>query len=337
MSWRVLATSRAFWDHGLEAQKVLADAGCELVRPDYFARYPSQELIRLLQGCDAVLASSERYTAEVFEACPDLKIVSRVGVGYDAVDVDAATQAGVVCANTPGAMVDAVADFAVGLIIACARRITELDRIVHDGGWDELCGTLVCGKTLGIVGYGQIGRAVARRMAGFDMHILACDPNVAEPVDPPAEIVSLERLLEECDFISLHASALPETRGLFNAERFAAMKPTAFFVNTSRGSLVDEPALIEALENGSIAGAALDVTYEEPLPADDPLRRAPRLILTAHNAFNAMEASSRMCLMAAQNVLTLMQGAAPASTLNPEVYRSPQLRISPPKEADRAH
>ncbi len=335
MSWRVLGTSRAFWNHGTEAQSALEEAGCTVVRPPRFARYPTAELIEILHGCDAVLASSEDYTAEVFAGIPQLKIVSRVGVGYDAVDVQAATQAGVVCTNTPGAMVDAVADFTVGLIIACARRIVELDRTVHDGGWNELAGTLVYGKTLGLVGYGQIGRAVARRMAGFDMRILAHDP-CTRGASETVEMVTLERLLEESDFVSLHAPAIPETKGMLGAEQFARMKPTAYFINTSRGSLVDEPALIRALEQGVIAGAALDVTCDEPLAPDDPLRSAPRLILTAHNAFNAVEAASRMCLMAAQNVLLLMRGIAPASTLNPEVFQSPLLRAPRPKEVFHA-
>jgi phosphoglycerate dehydrogenase-like enzyme len=330
VSWKVLATSRAFWASAQEGIRELQDAGCELIKPETFEKYPAADLIRLLKGCDASLASSETYSEEVFAACPQLKIVSRCGVGYDAVDVAAATRAGVVCTNTPGAMVDAVADFTVGLILMCARRIGELDALVHAGGWAELSGVLVTGKTLGLVGFGQIGRAVARRMAGFDMRILAYDPLAPEETGLPVERVGLEELLACADFVSVHAPATPETAGMFGPSLFAAMKPGAYFINTSRGALVDEDALIEALKQGRIAGAALDVTVQEPLPDDHPLRSAPNLILTAHNAFNAREAASRMCNMAARNVLKLMRGAAPEATINPEVYASPALRAPRP-------
>lgn len=334
--WRVLATSRAFWSHAAEGLRQLEAAGCEVIRPAQFGKYTADELVALLEGCDASLASSEGYDARVFAACPDLKVVARVGVGYDAVDVEAATAAGVVCTNTPGAMVDAVADFAVGLILTCARRISELDRLVHAGGWSELSGTLVSGKTLGIVGYGQIGRAVARRLTGFDMRVLAYDPFVSGSAEPQAEMVTLERLLNESDFVTVHAPACPATARLFDASRFAQMKRTAFFINTSRGMLVDEAALMEALEAETIAGAALDVTCEEPLPADHPLRQAPRVVLTAHNAFNAREAAARMCNIAAGQVLLLMRGIAPAATINPSVYEAPNLRAPRPTEVEDA-
>ncbi len=326
MKPKVLVTSRVVWSQGTEALALLEEAGYEPVRPERFARYPAAELIRMLQGCVAVLASSEEYTPEVFAGAQDLLVVSRVGVGYDAVDVKAATEAGVLVVNTPGAMVDAVADFTVGLIIACARKIAELDRILRAGRWDEMTGTLVYGKTLGIVGYGQIGRAVARRVSGFGMRILACDPAARPPLDPPAELVPLDTLLAESDFVSVHAPALPETRGMFGSEQFARMKSTAFFVNTARGSLVDEGALLRALEEGTIAGSALDVTSQEPLPADHPLRSAPRLLLTGHNAFNAIECVSRMSRQAAENALTVLRGGVPATLLNPEVLSSPRLR-----------
>ena len=330
MSWKVIATSSAFWSNAEDGIRALQDAGCELIRPERFEKYPADELIRLLDACDASLASSETYSAEVFAACPSLKMVARCGVGYDAVDVEAATRFGVVCTNTPGAMVDAVADFTVGLILMCARRLGELDALVHSGGWAELSGTLVSGKTLGLVGYGQIGQAVARRLSGFDMRILVCDPLDPPESGMPVEKVPLHDLLRQADFVSVHAPATPETAGMFAEAEFQTMKREAFFINTSRGVLVNEPDLIAALEAGSIAGAALDVTVVEPLPTDHPLRRAPNLILTAHNAFNAREAASRMCNMAARQVLQLMRGTPPEATINPEVYDSPALRIPLP-------
>lgn len=327
-TYRVLATSRAFWSHGESAIQLLSGAGCEVLKPSYFGRYSEAELSALLSDCDAVLASSEEYTTAVFAACPRLKVVSRVGVGYDAVDVRAATRAGVICTNTPGAMVEAVADFTMGLIIACARHIIELDTLVHRGSWAELSGTLVHGKTLGLVGYGGIGRAVARRASGFDMRVLAYDPYTAAESSTNVVFTGLETLLRESDFVSLHAPASHETRGLINADRLALMKPTAYLINTARGSLVDEPALIRALEQGQIAGAALDVTAVEPLPPDDPLRQAPRVILTGHNAFNAAECVRHMCVVAAKNVLDALNGRRPEFVINPEVLNSSQLRAN---------
>jgi phosphoglycerate dehydrogenase-like enzyme len=330
MGWRTLVTARAFWVSGQEAHAALEQAGCEVVKSPEAGPLPESRLIALLQSCDAVVASSDPYSARVFESCPQLKIVSRCGVGIDSIDLAAATAAGVVTSNTPGAMTDAVGDYTFALILGIARRIAEGDALMRSGGWGEYPGVLVCGKTLGLVGLGQIGQAVAKRAAGFGMRILAHDPPQAEkgapPGLPPVEFVDLDQLLAESDFVSVHAPALPETRGLFNAARFARMKPTAYFVNTARGSLVDDDALVDALEQGVIAGAAIDVYQQEPCPPDHPLRRAPRCLLTPHNAFNAVEAAAAMSLLSAQAVIDLMQGRRPVSVCNPAVWDSPALR-----------
>lgn len=330
--WRVLVTSRAFWNHGRDGIALMEAAGCELIRPARYGPELSADLIGLLQGCDASLASAEDYTARVFAGAPTLKMVARCGVGYDAVDLTAATAAGVVCTNTPGINVDAVADFTVGLILALARRITELDRMTRDGGWSEVSGVLLMGKTVGIVGLGHIGRAVARRMAAFGSEILATDPHVTRSTEI-ASMVPFDALLARSDIITVHAPSSPDTAGMFDAAAFASMKPGAYFVNTARGSIVVEEALLDALQAGHLAGAALDVVRQEPLPTDSPLRGVPNLILTAHNAFNAREAAARMCTMTAEQIVSLMRGVVPAATLNPGVYRSTALRIPRPEEA----
>jgi phosphoglycerate dehydrogenase-like enzyme len=291
---------------------------------------PEGQLIELLQGCQAVVGSSDPYTAKVFESCSDLKIVSRCGVGIDSVDLAAATANGVVVSNTPGAMTDAVGDYTFALLLGIARRVAEGDALMRAGGWGEYPGVLACGKTLGLVGLGQIGQAVAKRASGFGMRILAYDPMqaaVGVPAGlPPVEFVELDQLLSESDFVSVHAPALPETRGMFDSKRFAMMKPTAYFINTARGYLVDEAALIDALERNVIAGAAIDVYQQEPCPADHPLRRAPRCLLTPHNAFNAAEAAAAMSKISAENVIALMQGKRPIAVCNPDVLGSPSLR-----------
>lgn len=332
MAWKVLTTARAFWMSGQAAETALETAGCTVTRSKEAGPLPEEDLIAALQGCEAVVASMDPFNARVFAACPQLKIVSRCGVGIDSVDLAAATQAGVVVTNTPGAMTEAVADYTFGLMLAAARRIPQGDALMRNGGWGEYPGVLVYGKTLGLVGLGQIGRSVARRATGFDMRVLVHDPPLAAQRDRPGdlaniEFVNLDDLLAKSDFVSIHAPAIPETRGLFNAARFARMKPTAYLINTARGALVDEAALVEALEQGQIAGAAIDVYTQEPLPPDHPLRRAPRCLLTPHNAFNAIECVAAMTGQSAENILILQRGERPKETCNPAVWDSPALRI----------
>ena len=330
MNGRILITARAFWKSGGEAEALLTSEGFETVRSPKAGPYPATELIPLLQGFDAVIASTDEYSYELMAACPQLKVISRWGVGFDSIDLAAATTLGVIASTTPGAMTDTVADYAFALILGIARRITESDRVMREGGWGEMTGVLVCGKTLGLVGFGAIARGTAKRASGFDMRVLAYDPYLAQDVRlefPRTEFVTLDRLLAESDFVSLHAAATPETKGMFNAARFAQMKRTAYFINTSRGSLVDEPALIEALKSGQVAGAAIDVYSKEPPPPDAAIRSAPNTLLTTHNAFNTAEAAHSTSLLAAHNVLSLLRGIRSEAVRNQEVWESKALRI----------
>jgi phosphoglycerate dehydrogenase-like enzyme len=332
---RVLVTARAFWASGQNAAASLTDAGFTVVHSPEAGPYAAEKLAPLLTDFGAIIGSSDEYSAALFRACPHLKVVSRCGVGIDSVDLTAATTAGVIVTNTPGTMTDAVADYTFALMLSLARRIVESDAMMRSGGWGEFPGVLVCGKTLGLVGCGQIGQAVARRATGFDMRILAYDPRLtasgrsALPADlPPIEFVELDDLLAQSDFVSVHAPSLPETRHLFDERRFKQMKRTAYLTNTARGALIDEAALVRALESRTIAGAAIDVYGQEPLPADHPLRRAPRCVLTPHNAFNAAEAAEAMSTMSAQNVIALWAGQRPGTVCNPAVWQSSQLRLT---------
>ena len=332
MKGRILITARAFWKSGGEAEVLLNREGFETVRSPKAGPYPATELIPLLQGYDAVIASTDEYSFELMSACPQLKIISRWGVGFDSIDLAAATELGVIASTTPGAMTDTVADYAFALILGIARRISESDRMMREGGWGELTGVLVCGKTLGLVGFGAIARGTAKRSRGFDMKVLAYDPYVSKEARlefPATEFVTLDRLLEESDFVSLHAAATPETKGMFNAARFAQMKRSAYFINTSRGSLVDETALMEALSSGSIAGAAIDVYSKEPPPPDALIRSAPNTLLTTHNAFNTAEAAHSTSILAAQNVLSLLKGERLQAVRNQDVWESKSLRLRP--------
>jgi phosphoglycerate dehydrogenase-like enzyme len=334
MKGRILITARAFWEHGAQAEAVLRENGFEVVRTPNPGPLPEMTLLPLLPSYDAVIASSDAYTAALFAASPQLKIVSRWGVGIDSVDLNGATQNGVVIINCPGSMTEPVADYTFALLLGISRRIVEGDALVRAGKWGELTGVLVCGKTLGLVGFGQIGQGVARRAAGFGMRILAYDPPLqqagkdAVPSGLPAvEFVTLEELLAQSDFVSLHAPNLPETRQMFNADLFAQMKPTAYLINTARGALIDETALLSALQTGQIAGAALDVYSQEPLPPDHPLRQAPNCVLTPHNAFNALEAARATSMQTVDNVMRVWRGDHTAPVCNPAVWESPALRV----------
>ncbi len=333
MARRVLITARAFWDHGAAAEAELKANGMEVTRTPQPGPLPEATLLPLLEGFDAVIASSDAYTAQVFASNPQLQIVSRWGVGIDSIDLKAAADAGVLITNCPGSMTDPVADYTFALLLSLARKIPEGDALVRNGGWGELTGVLVCGKTLGLIGLGQIGQGVARRATGFAMRVLAYDPPLEanKSALPPelanVEFVTLEELFAQSDFVSLHAPNVPETRGLINAERLAQMKPSAYLINTARGALVEETALRNALENGQIAGAALDVYSKEPLPPDHPLRNAPRCVLTPHNAFNARETALATSMQTVQNVLKLWNGERGVPVCNPAAWESPNLRL----------
>jgi phosphoglycerate dehydrogenase-like enzyme len=278
---------------------------------------------------DAVLASMDKFTASVFSSpkAAALKLISRWGVGYDAIDVPAATQQGVVVAYTPGLLNDAVADYAMALLFALARRVHEGHLSMRDGKWLSGWGHDISGKTIGIIGCGRIGQAVAKRVGGFDMRVIGHDiaPN-ADAQKAGIEFVSLDQLLAESDFVSLHAALTPETRGLIGEAQLRRMKKSAYLINTARGAIVDESALLRALNEKWIAGAALDAFVIEPLPADHPFRTAPNLLLTPHQASFGFDTGARVSMAAAQAIVDLQAGKKPEWVVNPYVYDSPSLR-----------
>ena len=316
---------------GVPALKLLRDAGCELVIPPRPGPCPADELLKLLPDMDAVLASMDKFTEAVLvsNAALRLKIISRWGVGFDAIDVPAASRAGIVVAYTPGLLDETVADFAFALLLALARRVHIGHLDMSNGTWRGVWGNDVFGKTLGLLGCGRIGRAVARRAIGFNLRLLAYDvqPN-AEAEMIGVKFVGLEELLEQSDFLSLHAALTPRNRGLIGETELRRMKKTAYLINTARGALLDENALARALHEGVLAGAALDAFVVEPLPADHPLRKAPNLLLTPHLASFARETGERVSLAAAQAIVELMNGRRPQCVVAPEVFDSPALRAT---------
>jgi phosphoglycerate dehydrogenase-like enzyme len=329
VSWKVLITARTLDEVGQQAVATLKNAGCELVIPPKYGPHPADTLSKLLPGNDAVFASMDKFTGEVLgsEAARDLKVISRWGVGYDAIDVPAATKNGIVVAYTPGLLNETVADCAFALLLSIARRIHLGHQGMSAGRWEPHWGHDVHGKTLGILGCGRIGLAMARRGTGFNMRILAhdiCANPEAEKLG--IQFVSLDELLSQSDFVSLHAALTPENRGLLNEARLRKMKPAAYLINTARGALIDEAALAKVLNEGVIAGAALDAFVTEPLQAEHPLRMAKNVLLTPHLASFARETGARVSNTGAQAIVDLMNGRKPQFVVNPEVYKSAALR-----------
>ncbi|HTD85695.1 MAG TPA: phosphoglycerate dehydrogenase [Candidatus Binatia bacterium] len=330
MSWHVLITARTLDEVGAGALKLLKGAGCEMIIPPKYGPHRQDTLVPLLEGADAVLASTDQFNRDVLscKAASKLKLISRWGVGYDSIDAAAATEQGIVVAYVPGVLNEAVADFAFGLLLALARRIHIGHLEMTQGQWRGVWGHDVHGKTIGIIGCGRIGSAMARRASGFSMRLLAYDVcKNAEAEKLGVEFVPLDTLLAEADFVSLHAASTPENRGLIAEAQLRKMKPSAYLINTARGALLDEAAVAKALQERWIAGAALDAFATEPLPADHPLRKAPNILLTPHLASFARETGEKVSMCAAQAIVDLLQGRKPQFIVNPDVFKSPALRV----------
>jgi D-3-phosphoglycerate dehydrogenase len=286
---------------------------------------PVGDVIEYLQGCAAVVAGGEPYTEEVFASCPDLRLVVRFGVGYDAVDVEAATRHGIVTATTPGTNDWAVADHAMGLLIDLAHRISRHDRLIRAGGWGGIRGIDVWQSTIGIVGLGRIGKGVARRARGFDMRVLAYEPypDQAFVAEHGVELVELDDLLRQSDFVTLHLPAMPSTHKIINAEKLALMKPTAYIINTARGKLLDEDAAYEAVSSGKIAGAGIDAWTVEPLDQWERWARLDNVVLTPHSAPSTGGVWEATWTMMQSSIVDFLQeGKQPVGILNPEVWET---------------
>jgi phosphoglycerate dehydrogenase-like enzyme len=301
----------------------LEEAGFAIVHPRLGRKLSEDELIEWLPGVYATIAGGEAYTERVLAAAPDLCMVARFGVGWDQVDVAAATRHGVVVAMAFGANHESVADGAFTLLAACACNLPAKHALVASGGWGTTFHHGLWGKTVGIIGLGRIGKAFARRCrAGFEMRVLAYDtmPDRVAAAALDVELTTLDALLEQSDFVSLHMPLTPENDGFINAERLARMKPSAFLVNTARGGLIDEAALIAVLKDRRIAGAGLDVFREEP-PLRSPLLGLDNVVLTPHSAGMDETAEVAMANRCIDSILALARGGDPGVeyVLNPSV------------------
>ncbi len=318
--------TRAIPEEGL--RRVFAVAEAEVWEDEMPPPY--EVLLEAVRGIDGLLCLlTDRIDAHLMDAAGgSLKVISQMAVGYDNIDLPAATARGIPIGHTPGVLTDATADFTWALLMAAARRVVEGDRFTRRGRWKTwgprlLLGFDVFGATLGIVGLGRIGQAVARRAAGFDMRLLYFDP-----VRATAELerslgvtyTPFEGLLAESDFVTIHVPLTEDTHHLFGREQFEVMKPTAALINTARGPVVEPHALHDALSSGQIACAALDVTEPEPIPMEDRLLELDNLIITPHIASASRSARGRMATMAAENLAAGLRGERLPHCANPDVY-----------------
>jgi D-3-phosphoglycerate dehydrogenase len=281
----------------------------------------SEEFLPQAEDCDALLNTyAGPITAEVMARMPKCRIIARYGIGVDTIDLDAATQAGIIVTNNPTYCIEEVAEHTMALVLACARKIAVYDRLVRGGRWEVPPGKpmfRLSGRTLGLVGFGNIARQVARRAAAFGMRILFADPFVEEGKhDAPGEKTEFQDLLGESDFVSLHPPLTPETRKMIGEEALSHMKPTAFLINCSRGPVVDTEALVRALDAKKIAGCALDTTDPEPLPDPHPLRERENVILTPHIAWYSEQALVGLQAGAPSEVRRVLTGQWPVNVVN---------------------
>ena len=316
--------------------RIIPDKGLDLVKEfcdadiwDGELPPPHEEILKRVRGVDGLLSLlTDKIDSEVMDAAgSQLKVISNYAVGFDNIDVTAATARRIPIGNTPDVLTDATADFSFALMMSAGRRVLEGDRYVRDGNWKTwgpmlLLGSEIHGATLGLVGFGRIGKAMARRAAGFNMRVIYYDPSEqGKDNDLNATSVDFETLLEESDFISLHTPLTPDTRHLINAKALSRMKPSAVLVNTARGPVVNMDALYEALKDKRIFAAGLDVTDPEPLPADHPLLTLDNLVIAPHIASASVTARSNMAFLAAKNLIAGLKGERLPNCVNPQVYK----------------
>ena len=310
-----------------EAIAILEAAG-DISYNDSSAGLSAEELRAAAAGKRAVVCQlTDRIDAALMDAASDLQVIANVAVGFDNIDIPAATERGIVVTNTPGVLTDTTADLAFTLLLAAARRIAEADRFLRAGRWhqweiDLLCGHDIHGHTLGILGLGRIGQGMARRAGGFDMRVVYHDMHRATPEQEREwgiEYVDKETLFGESDFLSIHVPLTRETRHLVGAAELERMKPTAVLVNTARGPVVDEKALADALESGRIASAGLDVFEAEP-QVEARLLALENVVLVPHIGSASIKTRTRMCTMAAENAAAVVGGQKPANPVNSEVF-----------------
>lgn len=292
----------------------------------------SDRIIDVLRDADAFILRIGKIDRKAIEQCPNLKVITRPGVGYDSVDAQAATERGIPVVLVPSANARAVAEHTVAMMMACSKSLVEYTVETRKGNFNirnNYTAVDIYNKMIVLLGFGNIGRQVAKMCSGLEMKIGVYDPFVKREAVEAMGYTYFDTLLEAVaagDYVSLHMPSMPSTRGMISTEQFAAMKPTAFFLNAARGDVVDEAAMIQALEEGRIAGAGLDVLVEEPMPADHPLMKLPNVVITPHSAAQTQETVSKLVTLAAEGTLAVLNGEKWPHVANPEVYEHPRWK-----------
>lgn len=321
---RIVISHRLYKD-GMD----LLEGKAELIIPN---NGDSDQIIDHLREADAYILRIGKIDRKAIEQCPNLKVITRPGVGYDSVDAEAATERGIPVVLCPSANHRAVAEHTLALLMACSKNLVESDKETRAGNYNirnKYAAVDIFGKTLVILGFGRIGRELARMCSGLDMRICVYDPYVDRD---EVEALGYEYFDDLCpairegDFVSLHMPSTSSTRGMFSEAQFAAMKPTAFLLNAARGDIIDEPVLIKYLTEGRIAGAGLDVLADDPMPADHPLMKLNNVILTPHMAALTKETSSKIAIMAAEGTLKVLNGEKWPYVADPRVYEHPRWK-----------
>ena len=317
MTNHVLVTTPKILGFEDYAREFLRERGCALIDHAQHRAMSEEALVELIPPANGLVVGAERVTERVFAAAPRLRVVSAQGVGYDHIDVEAASRHGVAVCICAGCNNHAVSELAFGMMLGLGRQIYSADRAIREGGWPRLVGPELWGKTLGIVGLGRVGKSSALLGRGFGMRVLATDVawDITFANEHDISYVPLPRLLRESDFVSLHCPLTPQTRGLIGDAALAQMKPTAYLINTARGPVVEEAALVRALRERRIAGAGLDVFETEPRP-DNPYVEFPNVILTSHLGGATHEATERALELALINVTQVLNGGCPVYRVN---------------------
>lgn len=311
---RVLVTPHLLRNQPGTYRDILEAAGFEVVYPEVgFDTYPAENITRLLMDCDAMLASTEPLTRSILSQTSHVRCIARMGVGFDSIEIPAATDLKIAVTITPGTLEESAAEHTVALMLGVSRDLVRRDREVRTGKWDRIPYPRMAGRVFGVIGLGRIGRAVVPRVQGLGMRVIAHDPFVdrAWAAEKQIGLVPLDELFATADVVSVHSPATPETTDFINARSLGLMKPGAVFLNTSRGATVDEDALCAALHSGKLLGAALDVFKREPLPLTSPLLSAPNLLLCSHMAGLDCESTEAMGSLAAQCIADLAQNRWP--------------------------
>ncbi|SCM76514.1 3-phosphoglycerate dehydrogenase [uncultured Pleomorphomonas sp.] len=317
MTKKILVTATNYSQLCAEAKKLLEENGCEIIENTFGRPMTFDELKARVGDIDGVIAGVDAWNDEVFAIAPQLKVISRFGVGVDNIDVEAARRRGIKVTNAAGGNANAVAELTIGLIVGAMRAVPQLHATTRQGAWDRFVGREVVGRTVGLLGFGNIAQKVARKLSGFDVTVIAYDkyPNLEAAAKLGVAMVGADEVIARSDILCMLLPSLPETRRFMNADAFGRMKDGAYFVNTARGALVDEDALAGALTSGKLAGAAIDVYEREPSSVDNPLFRLDRVVTTPHTAAETFETYTGIGAITATAVLDVLAGRTPKNLL----------------------